>query len=248
MGRSRRTCASTSTSPRTSRSVRRPRSADGNGRLLQMTWTWTLRCLTAQCLPRRQCSDIARDLPLRPARTSSTCRPPARSGLAVRRCSSRIVVYSAAEPRCRQGPQGTRSTGRPRSRPVAAPRYRFSSGSRLLARRSHSLSYSGRQVWPSWLVGLCNSARTQPREVPPCGLVARAGAHPLLLGAGARRRDAAAQSARARGRRAAVRRSGSLRGNTCPGVVARGAGRGGRARGSPSGPASSTAGTGSGSA
>ena len=39
-----------------------------NGRLLQMTWTWTLRCLTVQCLPQSQSSQFAHVFHFHPAR------------------------------------------------------------------------------------------------------------------------------------------------------------------------------------
>jgi hypothetical protein len=38
-----------------------------NGRLLQLTWTWKLRCLTAQCLPVTKTSDLARVFKFSPA-------------------------------------------------------------------------------------------------------------------------------------------------------------------------------------
>ena len=39
-----------------------------NGRLLQMTWTWTLRCLTVQCLPQTQSSQFSHVFHFHPAR------------------------------------------------------------------------------------------------------------------------------------------------------------------------------------
>ena len=39
-----------------------------NGRLLQMTWTWTLRCLTLQCLPQTQSSQFSHVFHFHPAR------------------------------------------------------------------------------------------------------------------------------------------------------------------------------------
>ena len=38
-----------------------------NGRLLQLTWTWKLRCLTVQCLPVTRTSDLARVFRFSPA-------------------------------------------------------------------------------------------------------------------------------------------------------------------------------------
>lgn len=38
-----------------------------NGRLLQLTWTWKLRCLTVQCLPVTRTSDLARVFQFSPA-------------------------------------------------------------------------------------------------------------------------------------------------------------------------------------
>ncbi|HKD94195.1 MAG TPA: hypothetical protein VKB43_05740 [Gaiellaceae bacterium] len=38
-----------------------------NGRLLQLTWTWKLHCLTKQCLPETKTSDLARVFHLPPA-------------------------------------------------------------------------------------------------------------------------------------------------------------------------------------
>jgi hypothetical protein len=38
-----------------------------NGRLLQLTWTWQLRCLTKQCLPVTKTSDLARVFHFSPA-------------------------------------------------------------------------------------------------------------------------------------------------------------------------------------
>lgn len=39
----------------------------GNGRLLQMTWTWKLRCLTVKCLPVMKKSDLAHIFQFSPA-------------------------------------------------------------------------------------------------------------------------------------------------------------------------------------
>ena len=41
-----------------------------SGRLLQMTWTWTLRCLTVQCVPVMRHSDISHIFHFSPARVS----------------------------------------------------------------------------------------------------------------------------------------------------------------------------------
>lgn len=40
----------------------------GSGRFLQLTWTWTLRCLTSPCVPREPPSDKYRVFQFRPAR------------------------------------------------------------------------------------------------------------------------------------------------------------------------------------
>lgn len=39
----------------------------GHGRFAQITWTWTLRCLTAPCVPQTQPTDIVRTFHLHPA-------------------------------------------------------------------------------------------------------------------------------------------------------------------------------------
>jgi hypothetical protein len=39
----------------------------GSGRLLQLTWTWKLRCLTAKCLPESKTSDLAHVFHFSPA-------------------------------------------------------------------------------------------------------------------------------------------------------------------------------------
>jgi hypothetical protein len=40
----------------------------GSGRLQQLTWTWTIRCLTVDCLPVTTSSELSRDFRLVPAR------------------------------------------------------------------------------------------------------------------------------------------------------------------------------------
>ena len=51
-----------------------------NGRLLQMTWTWTLRCLTVQCLPQSTVEPVLPRLPFPSCARGVPLAPPALSG------------------------------------------------------------------------------------------------------------------------------------------------------------------------
>jgi hypothetical protein len=97
-----------------------------NGRLLQMTWTWRLRCLTAQCIPETKSSEVSHIFRFAPARVAYVSPAGAvRYSLYAR--FQPIVVYSELSPAVVKA-LGHQINWQDPLTPVAAPRYRVSPG------------------------------------------------------------------------------------------------------------------------
>lgn len=69
-----------------------------NGRLLQMTWTWHLRCLTVKCLPVTKKSDLAHVFPFSPAHVEYLS-PSGRVRYTIDARFPRIAVISQLSPK-----------------------------------------------------------------------------------------------------------------------------------------------------
>jgi hypothetical protein len=98
-----------------------------NGRLLQMTWTWTLRCLTASCVPETKDSNIARVFHFGRARVDYVS-PTGQVRYSLRAAFEPVVVYSQLSPAIVKGLEGHQIRWQAPLTPVAAPRYRVSPG------------------------------------------------------------------------------------------------------------------------
>lgn len=95
-----------------------------NGRLLQMTWTWKLRCLTVQCLPETKASDIAHIFHFARARVAYVS-PAGAVRYSLQAAFQPIVVYSQLSPAVVRGLKGHQVDWQAPLTPLASPSYRF---------------------------------------------------------------------------------------------------------------------------
>jgi hypothetical protein len=98
-----------------------------NGRLLQLTWTWKLRCLTVQCVPETTSSDISRIFHFDRALVEYVS-PTGAVRYALHATFQPIVVYSELSPSVVRALKGHQINWQAPLTPVAAPRYRFPPG------------------------------------------------------------------------------------------------------------------------
>jgi hypothetical protein len=98
-----------------------------NGRLLQMTWSWKLHCLTVQCLPETKSSDIARIFHFARARVSYLS-PTGAVRYSQQAAFQSIVVYSELSPAVVKGLRAHQVDWQAPLTPVASPSYRFPPG------------------------------------------------------------------------------------------------------------------------
>lgn len=98
-----------------------------SGRLLQITWTWTLRCLSAQCVPETKTSEIARVFHFAPVRVRYVSPTGATRYSLVAHFQS-IVAQSQLSPKVVNALQGHQIDWQDPITPVAAPRYGVSPG------------------------------------------------------------------------------------------------------------------------
>ena len=96
-----------------------------NGRLLQMTWTWTLRCLTEQCIPETKTSDVSHIFHFGRALVEYVS-PTGAVRYSLHAAFPKIVVYSQLSPAVVNGLVGHQVRWQAPITPVAAPRYRVS--------------------------------------------------------------------------------------------------------------------------
>jgi hypothetical protein len=99
----------------------------GSGRLVQVTWTWTLHCLTADCVPVSHFSQTARIFHFGPAHVeylSST----GRVEYSLNARFQRIDVLSQLSPTVINGLQNNTIKWQAPLTPVATPHYRLSPG------------------------------------------------------------------------------------------------------------------------
>jgi hypothetical protein len=95
-----------------------------NGRLLQITWTWTLRCLTAKCVPEAKTSDISHIFHFARARVEYVS-PAGAVRYSLHAAFQPIIVYSELSPAVVTALKGHQIDWQAPLTPVAAPRYRF---------------------------------------------------------------------------------------------------------------------------
>ena len=109
--------------------VRRPSVLRlGGGRFLQVTWTWTLRCLTGACVPRTPPSDRARVFRFPPARIDYLAAQPARR-FRIRAAFPAVEIVSQLSPGVVSYLDRHRALHwQAPLMPVAAPSYRVSPG------------------------------------------------------------------------------------------------------------------------
>jgi hypothetical protein len=98
-----------------------------NGRLLQMTWTWKLRCLTLQCLPETKTSDITHIFRFARARVEYLS-PAGAVRYSLLAAFQPIVVHSELSPAVVKALLGHQIDWQDQITPVAAPHYRVSPG------------------------------------------------------------------------------------------------------------------------
>ena len=156
----------------------------GSGRLLQITWTWHLHCLTAKCLPVTKTSDLARVFKFSPAHIEYVA-PTGQVRYSLDARFQRIAVLSELSPSeviANPEPNGplvlpAGPPSRARLPGVAEPPLLALSGARGLARRDG----------PDARFPLGTPVPPGPGCAGACArvVVARAGADALLLGASA---------------------------------------------------------------
>lgn len=98
-----------------------------NGRLLQLTWTWKLRCLTVQCVPETKNSDISHIFHFARARVEYVS-PTGAVRYSLQAGFQPIVVYSELSPAVVKALKGHQINWQAPLTPVAAPRYRVPPG------------------------------------------------------------------------------------------------------------------------
>ena len=209
------------------------------GRFVQVTWTWTLHCVTPSCVPRVPPSDVFHVFHFPPVRIgdvrairrqdaygiNASFPPvevlsqvsPRRDALTSRRQAHQLALPAHAARRPRTGSRPASSSGSPSRSPASA----------VLA----AVWLAGR-----WALRAAAATRTARQAVP--GLQLERALALLLLGQRARRRDAAAQGVRTRGRRASARRARPVARSPASSPGRRARPRTKRSRRSPSTPAS----------
>jgi hypothetical protein len=96
-----------------------------SGRLLQVTWTWTIRCLTVKCIPVMHHSDISHIFRFSPAHVEYLS-PTGRVRYALNARFQRVVVHSELSPSVVTALEAHQiNWGEPLT-PVPAPHYRVS--------------------------------------------------------------------------------------------------------------------------
>jgi hypothetical protein len=95
-----------------------------NGRLLQMTWTWSLRCLTVQCIPETKSSEISHIVHFARARVAYVS-PSGAVRYSRQAAFQPIVVYSQLSPAVVRGLKGHQIDWQAPLTPLASPSYRF---------------------------------------------------------------------------------------------------------------------------
>lgn len=108
------------------RPVRRPTvTLLGAGRFAQVTWTWTLQCLTSPCAPRLPPSERYRDFRFRTIRIDYL-RPGGRPAYGLTASWPKVEVQTQVSPGVRAYMEATkRFRWQLHTTPVAAPSYRF---------------------------------------------------------------------------------------------------------------------------
>jgi hypothetical protein len=96
-----------------------------NGRLLQLTWTWKLRCLTAKCLPVTKTSDLARVFQFSPAHVEYVA-PTGQVRYSLNARFERIAVLSELSPAEVTDLGNQQLKWYSHLTPLPAPRYRVS--------------------------------------------------------------------------------------------------------------------------
>ena len=96
-----------------------------NGRLLQLTWTWHLRCLTAKCLPKTKTSDLAHVFRFSPAHIEYVA-PTGQVRYSLDARFQRIAVLSQLSPSVVAGIGNHELKWVAQLTPFPAPRYRAS--------------------------------------------------------------------------------------------------------------------------
>ena len=96
-----------------------------SGRLLQLTWTWKLRCLTHQCLPVTKTSDLSRLFSFSPAHVEYRS-PTGRVRYAINARFPRVAVLSELSPAEVQAISTHTLLWENHLTPLPAPRYRVS--------------------------------------------------------------------------------------------------------------------------
>lgn len=97
----------------------------GSGRLLQITWTWRLDCLTKACIPVMHKSDVAHVFHFAPARVEYLS-PTGTVRYAFYVRFQRVLVYSELSPKVIAALGGNTIDWQYPITPVAAPHYRVS--------------------------------------------------------------------------------------------------------------------------
>jgi hypothetical protein len=95
-----------------------------NGRLLQLTWTWTLSCLTEQCVPETKTSDVSHIFHFRRALVEYVS-PTGAVRYSLHAAFQPVIVYSELSPAVVRGLKGHQIDWQAPLTPVAAPRYGF---------------------------------------------------------------------------------------------------------------------------
>jgi hypothetical protein len=98
-----------------------------NGRFLQLTWTWKLRCLTEQCVPETKTSEISRVFHFAPAHVEYVS-PAGAVRYSLNAGFQPIVVYSALSPAVVHALKGHQIDWQTSLTPLPAPSYRVSPG------------------------------------------------------------------------------------------------------------------------
>lgn len=96
-----------------------------NGRLLQVTWTWTLRCLTVECVPVMPASDTTHVFHFRPAQIEYVS-PTGKLDYALNARFQRVEAVSELSPDVVRALGNHVIEWQAPLTPVAAPRYRVS--------------------------------------------------------------------------------------------------------------------------
>ena len=96
-----------------------------NGRLLQLTWSWTLNCLTAECLPETKTSGVSSIFRFAPVRVRYLS-PAGTVRYALIAHFQPVIVYSQLSPNIVRALQGHEIAWQDPLTPVPSPHYRIS--------------------------------------------------------------------------------------------------------------------------